>query len=77
LNNRGDGGWSLWEIFGKKAQDFSKKHSIVFNAEVYAILVCVYEIQMNVRPQKYVSICSDSQVALKAIQTANTTSALV
>jgi len=27
---------------------------------------------MNVRPEKHVSICSDSQAALKAIQTAKT-----
>jgi len=32
---------------------------------------------MNVRPEKYVSISSDSQAAPKAIQTANTTSPLV
>ena len=33
----------------------------VFQAEIYVILACAYEIQMNVRPEKYVSICSDSQ----------------
>jgi len=32
---------------------------------------------MNVRPEKYVSICSDSQAALKAPQAAKTTSPLV
>jgi len=40
-------------------------------------LACAYEIQMNIRPEKYVSICSDGQASLKAIQTANTTSPLV
>ena len=45
---------------------------LVFQAEVYAILACVYEIQMNARSEKYVSICSDSQVALKALQAAKT-----
>jgi hypothetical protein len=48
----------------------SLENMLIFLAEVYAILACVYEIKMNVRPQKYVSICSDSQAALKAIQTA-------
>jgi len=32
------------------------KHATVFQAEVYAILACVYEIQMNVSLEKYVSI---------------------
>jgi len=32
---------------------------------------------MNARPEKYISIFSDSQVALKVIQTATTTSPLV
>jgi hypothetical protein len=45
--------------------------------EVYASLASGYEIQMNNRLQKYVSICSDSQAVLKAIHTANTMSAVV
>jgi len=53
------------------------KHATVFQTVVYAILACVYEIQMNARPEKYVSICSDSQVALKALQSVKTTSLLV
>jgi tRNA 2-selenouridine synthase SelU len=40
-------------------------------------LACVYEIQTNVRPEKYVSICSDSQAALKVLQAAETKSPLV
>ena len=36
-----------------------------------------YEIQTNIRRDKYVSICSDSQAAPRAIQTAKTTSPLV
>jgi hypothetical protein len=36
------------------------KHATVFLAEIYAILACAYEIQMNVRQEKYVSIPSDS-----------------
>jgi ribonuclease HI len=42
-------------------------------AETYAILVCVYKIVTQSRPQKYLSICPDNQAALKAIQTAKTT----
>jgi len=44
----------------------------VFQAEIYAVLACAYEIQTNVRPGKYVSICPDSQVALEALQAAKT-----
>jgi hypothetical protein len=52
-------------------------HATIFLAEVYAIFACVYELQMNVRAEKYATLCSDSQVALKALQAAKTTSPLV
>ena len=32
-----------------------------------AILACAFEIQLYVRSEKYLSICSDSLVALKAL----------
>jgi ribonuclease HI len=53
------------------------KYVTVFQAEIYAILACAYEIQANARSEKYISICSDSQAALKALQAAKTTSPLV
>jgi ribonuclease HI len=53
------------------------KHATDFQAEVYAILAWVHEIETQDRPEKYVSICSDSQAALKALQAAKTTSSLV
>ena len=43
----------------------------------YTILACAYEIQTHARPEKYDSICSDSQAALKALQSAKITSPLV
>jgi hypothetical protein len=46
------------------------KHATGFQADVYAILACEYEIQTNARPEKYVSICSDSQAALKSLHAA-------
>jgi len=46
------------------------KHTAVFQAEVYAILACIHEIRTQDRPEKYVIICRDSQVALKALQAA-------
>ena len=53
------------------------KHATVFQVEEYAILACAQEIEAQDRPEKYFSICSDSQAALKAIQAAKTTSPLV
>ena len=67
---------SLWVFCGKKAQYLSRRYATLFQAEIYAILACAYEIQLYGRPEKYLSICSDSQVALKAFQ-ANRTSPLV
>jgi ribonuclease HI len=48
------------------------KHATVFQAEVYAILACVHENETQDQPEKYISICSDSQAALKALQAAKT-----
>jgi hypothetical protein len=53
------------------------RYATVFQAEKYAILACVYETQFQSRPEKYGSICSDSQVALKALQAVRTMSPLV
>ena len=53
------------------------KHAIVFQTEVYAILACVHEIETPDRPERYINIYSDSQAALKALQTAKTTFPLV
>jgi len=50
---------------------------LVFQAEVYMILVCAHEIETQDRPEKYVSICFDSLAALKALQAAKTMSPLV
>ena len=41
------------------------------------ILACVHEIETQNRPEKYISICSDSQAALKSLQAAKTTSPLM
>ena len=48
------------------------RYTAVFQAEIYAILACAYEIQSQHRSEKHVSICSDSQAALKALQAART-----
>ena len=35
------------------------KHATIFQAEVYVILACVHETEIQDRPEKFVSICSD------------------
>jgi ribonuclease HI len=46
-------------------------------AEAFAILACVHDIKAHGTPEKHVSICSNSLVALKALRTFRTTSPLV
>jgi ribonuclease HI len=53
------------------------KHTTVFQAEVYAILTCLHEVRTQDRSEKYFSIYSDSQAALKVLQAARITSPLV
>jgi hypothetical protein len=53
------------------------EYATVFQTEVYAILACVHGTETQDQPEKYVSICSDSQAALKALQAVKTTSPLV
>ena len=48
------------------------KYATVFQAEIYTISACAHEIQANARSEKYVSICSESQAALKALQAIKT-----
>jgi hypothetical protein len=47
----------------------------VFQAEIFAILACVYEIQNQ--SEKYGSICSDSQTALNVLKAVRMTSPLI
>jgi ribonuclease HI len=53
------------------------RHATVFQAEVYAILVCAHETEAQGQPERCISICSDSQAALEALQAAKTMSPLV
>ena len=53
------------------------RYATVFQAETYAILACAHEIQTQNRSEKYVSICSDNQAALKALKAVRKTFSLV
>jgi ribonuclease HI len=48
------------------------EHATVIQAEVYAVLACLHETETQARTENYVSVCSDSQAALKALQAAKT-----
>jgi ribonuclease HI len=65
------------QSLGRRLSISLGKYVTVFQAQIYAILACAYEIQANARSEKYISICSDSQTALKALQAAKTTYPLV
>jgi len=69
------------EVYGQSADRRLSislgKHATVFQAEVCAILACVHETETQDQPKKYVSICSDTQAALKMLQATNTRSPLV
>jgi ribonuclease HI len=52
------------------------KYATVFQAEIYAILACIYEIKTLGKPEKRVSICSDNRTALNALKAIRTMSLL-
>jgi ribonuclease HI len=54
-----------------------RKYGTVFQAEIYAILACVHEIKTHGKPEKHMSICSDSQAAIKALKANRTMPLLV
>jgi len=57
-----------WHSVGRRPSITLGKYTTVFQAEVYAVFACVYEIQTQIRPEKYVSICSDCWAVLKVLQ---------
>jgi ribonuclease HI len=77
LYNWGTGAGVYGQSLRRRLSFSLGKYATVFQAEIYAILACVYEIQTSNRSERYVSICSDSQAALKAFQAVRTTSPLV
>jgi hypothetical protein len=51
---------------------YAERYAKFFQAEIYAVMTCAHEIQLHGRSEKYVSICCDSQAALKALQAVRT-----
>ena len=69
---RSDWGWGQWAICRKKAQHLSRKTRYSLSGwGICNISLCSWNLTHD-RPEKYVSICSDSQAALKALQPAKT-----
>jgi ribonuclease HI len=73
----GTGAGVYGQSVGRRLNFSLGRYATDFQAEIYAILACVYEIQSQNIPEKYVSICSDIQAALKALQAIRTTPPLV
>ena len=75
--SRGTGAGVYWQSLGRRLSICLVKYATIFQTEIHAILACAHKIQTNARPEKCVSIFSDSQAALKTLQAAKTTSPLV
>ena len=45
-----------WQSANRRLSISPGEHATVFQAEVYAVLACVHEIETQDRPEKYVSI---------------------
>ena len=73
----GTGAGVYGQLVGRWLSFSLGRDATVFEADIHAILACVYEIQSQNRLEKYVSVCSDSQAALKALKAIRTTFLLV
>jgi len=72
-----EGTWSLLAIGRMKAQLFARQICNSLSGRDICYLSCACEIQSQNRQEKYVSICSDSLAALKALKAIRTTSPLI
>jgi len=70
----GTGAGAFGQSVGRRLSFCLGKYATVFQAEIYAILACAHEVQSQNRTERYVSICSDSLAALKALKGVKTTS---
>jgi len=74
--NEGNGSGVFGQPVDRRLSFSLGRYATVSQADICPILACVYEFQSQNRPKKYVSICSDSQSALKALQAVRTASLL-
>jgi ribonuclease HI len=73
----GTGAGIFGQSVGRRLSFSLDRRTTVFQDEIFAIVASAYEIQAQSRSEKHVSICSDGQAALKALQAFRTTSPLV
>jgi hypothetical protein len=68
----GTGAGVCGQSLDRKLSNSLGKHATVFQAKVHATIACVHETETHDRPEKNVSICSDSQASPKALQVGTT-----
>lgn len=56
-----------WQSAGRSPSTTLGTYATVLQAKINAMLAFAHEIHVHVRPEKYVSTCSDSQAPLKAL----------
>jgi hypothetical protein len=67
-----DRGLCPWAFWWRRLCSSLGRYDTFFQVEVYASLACVHEIKSQAISEKHVSICSDCQAALKALQAIRT-----
>ena len=77
MMREGTGAGVYGQSVGRRLSFSLGRYATVLQVEIYAILACACEIQSQNRPEKYMSICSSSLTALKALKAVKTTSPLV
>ena len=65
------------QYLGRMFSSSIRRFATIFQADISAILLFPYEIQINARPEKDIIIFSESQPSLQALQPAKTPSTLV
>jgi hypothetical protein len=61
MTRRGTSAAVYGQSSGIRLSIYLEKYATVFQAEICVILACEYEILMDVRPAKYISIFSDRE----------------
>ena len=68
----GTGAGVYGQSVGRRLSFSLGRYATVFQAEIYAVLACIYEIQIQNRLEENMSICSISPAALKALRVVRT-----
>ena len=77
LTDSGTGAGMYCPLYDYRFSFSLGKHATVFQAEVYAILMCALFCISKMYSNRYIYICSDSQAALKALNSFQISSKIV